>query len=162
MENELFAEIFHTLVEKTYSILKSKDIIILNDHKLPEIIHTNRISMKSITAFIEISGDCNIMVLLSLDKKICEQIMKKCFYVDNSMEKNNYLMDTAKELLNIIIGNSLNTLREKNINIRTNIPETFLTIDLPVCEDEDNLLYTEINTISGSMLMSLISMECAA
>jgi len=76
----------------------------------------NEIKLYKTTALINVKGQDNIMIMLSMNDKLMNDLMKKILIDDIEEESlEQYREDTVREFTNTIIGNAFGELEKKNI-----------------------------------------------
>lgn len=115
----IFAELLNKPINEILAIINSNQV---SEQSYSQISEDN--FLNEITAFMDLWGDINGNVYLSFNKLCLEDISKTMFGVDIlEMGDLEFYTECAKELLNIIIGNSKTIIIEEGFEIQNSLPQ---------------------------------------
>lgn len=94
-----------------------------NDYQVSEIKYQNTITLNNITALISMSGTLNSIIMISVNNKMAENLVKH-FIIDpiNDEEILDYIEDVVGEVTNTILGNAFGSFEKKKSVFHIGLP----------------------------------------
>ena len=86
--------------------------------------NSNEKSIEGFSAVIEFTGDTDFNTILSIPKKLAISIAPKFCGFDIDCDSLN-MKDMVCELINIVAGNIIKRMSNKNLNVNMSLPTTF-------------------------------------
>lgn len=113
----------------------------------------NRLQLKHLTSLLSVGGNINMYLVFSFDEKLMNRIFE--VYTDDleieEDELEEYIEETAGDVINIIVGNATSALQSDGVVIQLS-PPVILTEAKKIARQKDACFYmADMTTPYGEM-----------
>ena len=112
-------------------------------------------SLKPFSVMMSVSGCFSLNILFSFDERLIEQVYKVyCSELDlDESEHLEHIDETASDMINIVIGNSTQSLAEDGTTVNISVPIVIKDANL-MPEKEVQVLISTLFTNYGDMMIT--------
>lgn len=150
-------QLMTAITDRTISFLKEEAAVDATDSRF-KFQDMQRLRLRDLSSLISIGGKLNIYVVFSFEESLITKIFEN--YTEelelDPDEKVEYMEETAGEMINIIIGNTMMSFQEKGSAIHFSPPIIIPEARHIVRHKNAKFVTSDVDTPHGSMGIFLV------